>query len=128
VTNNRGLLYALLSVLILFCSAPVAEADTPTNCTISDISREKRSLTVVCLISSPREGRNVLTFIDRFAGIERLSDRIGPIKLRGADGSQVPVEIRGNGVYSFNPGLLRDPSSCDMRYASIARWSQAVMR
>lgn len=114
MTIIRGLLVSTIALLFLISSAPATRADVATTCTIAEISPEKRTLVVTCLMSAPREGRNLLTFVDQFAGIDRLSDRIGPIKLRGADGAAVPIEIRGNGVYSFNAGAI--PRPIELRY------------
>lgn len=114
MTIIRALLVSLLVLVVLAGSVRATPTDVQTTCTISEISPEKRTLVVTCLLASPREGRHTLTFLDRFAGIDRLSDRLGPIRLRDADGSQMPIEIRGNGVYSFNGGGAARP--IEMRY------------
>jgi predicted metalloprotease with PDZ domain len=114
VTIIRALLILSLLLIALTPSAVAHPAEVQTACSVTEISPEKRTLAIWCVLSSPREGRNTLTFLDQFAGIDRLSDRIGPIRLRAADGSQLPIEIRGNGVYSFNGGTTARP--IEMRY------------
>lgn len=40
-----------------------------------------------------------MQFSDKFAGVDRLSERVRSIKIASAQGAALPVEIRGNGLY-----------------------------
>ena len=104
MTFIRRLLVSITTLVSLGSAAIHAGAQQVTTCSIGEISPVERSLEISCRISSPRAGRNLLKFVDEFAGIERLSDRVGPLRIRAADGTQLPTEIRGNGVYGFNAG------------------------
>ncbi len=69
---------------------------------------------MTCVIAVAQEGRNLLRFLDQFAGIDKLSDRFVAVKLQDASGQPVPVELRGNGLYSFTPGKAARP--IELRY------------
>lgn len=54
-------------------------------------------------------GKTAISFVDQFAGVDRLSERVHALKLTTASGEALPREIRGNGLYLFSakPGGIR---------------------
>lgn len=112
MTISSRLLTLLFAILICLSGGGTVRA--ATSCRIFDISPEKRTLSITCLIREAEEGRNVLRFLDQFAGIENLSDRIGAVRLRDASGATLPTEIRGDGLFTFNVGKASRP--IEIRY------------
>ncbi|MBL8205129.1 MAG: hypothetical protein JNM09_12925 [Blastocatellia bacterium] len=98
-------------------------------CQTSSFSPFERSFKVSCTASDlPTTGKVELRFADRFAGLERLSERLYGLQIRDADEQRLLPEILGDGVYRVNPnnspslkleyevrlaevnGISRDPS------------------
>ncbi len=54
-------------------------------------------------------GKTAISFVDQFAGVDRLSERVHALKLTTASGEALPREIRGNGLYLFSakPGGIK---------------------
>lgn len=105
---RTGLIAALLVWSLILASGSVV-AQPPPLCRVSNISPANRTLSVNCAISTAESSRLVLSFLDRFAGLERVSERIVNIRVKDASGGTVPLELRGNGVYAFNT-----PKSSDL--------------
>ncbi|HKQ79372.1 MAG TPA: hypothetical protein VJ810_37100 [Blastocatellia bacterium] len=70
-------------------------------CRIDRISPQNRTLAVSCAATLPAE-KFELRFTDRFAGVERLSERVYGLKIRDDEGGVLPLEIRGDGLYRFS--------------------------
>lgn len=71
------------------------------DCRISRISPANHSLEINCAIADPPSGKLAIQFIDEFAGINRLSERLSSVKITGEQGRALPLEIRGNGLFFF---------------------------
>jgi predicted metalloprotease with PDZ domain len=86
------------SVWLLLLSFP-AFASTLT-CEISSIAPTERTCKIRCTASGfPPTGKLEFRFLDRFAGIERLSERIFGLRVNDATGQRLIPEVRGNGSY-----------------------------
>lgn len=96
----------LLPLVFLFVTGVQAfgqNAPTPQlNCQINRVSPTNHSLRIACDISALPFGKTAIQFVDEFAGIDRLSERLQSIKVTGAQGTVLPLEIRGNGLYFLN--------------------------
>ncbi len=97
-----GRWFFFFSAFLLF---PAAGFAATLFCQTSSFSPNERSLKVSCTISDfPTTGKIELRFADRFAGIERLSERIYGVQIKDANGQRLLPEILGGGVYRVNPG------------------------
>ncbi len=67
-------------------------------CRIDRISPQKRALAVSCAAEAPAE-KFQLRFADRFAGVDRLSERVYGLKIKDGKGAALSLEIRGDGLY-----------------------------
>ncbi|HEX4950867.1 MAG TPA: hypothetical protein VFZ34_29670 [Blastocatellia bacterium] len=52
----------------------------------------------------PATGKIELRFMDHFAGLEALSERLYGLQIKNANGQRLLPEILGGGVYRVNPG------------------------
>ncbi|MEP7273073.1 MAG: hypothetical protein ABI882_16355, partial [Acidobacteriota bacterium] len=102
--------------LILFVVLGASRAAAQTTCKISDMLPEKRTLAVTCTLAQPREGRNQFSFLDQFAGIDKLSQRISGLKVREIAGKDLPLEIRGDGLFSFTKVAATASGPIEIRY------------
>ncbi len=100
MTRTIGLLAGIALCLLATMDGHVSAAGS-AKCRVSNISPEKRTLSVNCEIGPSSPGRRVLRFLDEFAGIRRLSDRISSVRVTDANGATLPIELRGNGVFAF---------------------------
>jgi predicted metalloprotease with PDZ domain len=100
---TRSLLRALHLVLLLSfqLTAFGHERASSLACRIFNISPASRSLEVACTASGLSGPKVEIRFLDSFAGIERLSDRIFKPRVRDSAGAPLQLEIRGGGLYSF---------------------------
>jgi predicted metalloprotease with PDZ domain len=93
---------AALLLSLVCCLSSTASA-ARLGCHISDISPAARSLRVACTLddfSPPASGKLELRFRTRFAGVERLSDRVFALRFAGAEQRPLPLpEITDAGVY-----------------------------
>ncbi len=97
-----GRWFFFFSLLLFF---PAASFAATLFCQISAISPHERSFKVSCTVSAfPAADKVELRFADRFAGIERLSERLYGLQIRAANGQRLLPEILGSGVYRINPG------------------------
>jgi predicted metalloprotease with PDZ domain len=71
------------------------------DCSINRISPQSRSLNISCTTSPLSTGRFGLHFTDQFAGVDRLSERVFALKLRGENNLVLQPEISGDGLYFF---------------------------
>lgn len=88
----------LLFAVLLSSATSAAQLD----CRISDVSPSARTLKVSCALtqSSSSDANQIeFRFRNRFAGVERLSERIFALKFTDADGRQLRPEILGDGAY-----------------------------
>lgn len=98
--NNSRWLFILF---LLGFSSPVPASTL--SCEISSFAPAERSFKVGCTVRNvPATGKIELRFLDRFAGIERMSDRIAGLQIKDATGQRLLPEILGNGGYRFAPG------------------------
>jgi predicted metalloprotease with PDZ domain len=96
---------------------PRAYSQTSLSCRIDGISPRDRALSVNCAGDLPAEKFQV-RFVDQFAGVDRLSERVYGLKVRDDNGAALLPEIRGDGVYSFSaPGRRRVTIGYEMRLA-----------
>jgi predicted metalloprotease with PDZ domain len=95
-------LFFFLSALFVL---PAVNLATTLFCQTSAFSPDERSFRVNCTISDfPTTSKIQLRFADRFAGIERLSERIYGVQIKDANGQRLLPEILGGGTYRVNPG------------------------
>jgi predicted metalloprotease with PDZ domain len=101
---TRSVLRALGLVLLLSfqLTAFGQERASSLACRIFNISPASRSLEVACTASGLSGPKVEIRFLDSFAGIERMSDRIFKPRVRDSAGAPLQLEIRGGGLYSFN--------------------------
>ncbi len=100
-------LAALRSLLLLFCLAVSAyglalPVSPSLSCQISDLSVHHRSLRVNCTSSVLPVGKSQLRFLDRFAGLDRLSERVFALQIKDEAGVVLPLELHGGGQYYFS--------------------------
>lgn len=69
-------------------------------CRFDRISPQNRTLNVSCAASLPAK-KFQLRFSDQFAGVGDLSQRVYSLKISAGKDLPLPVEIRGDGLYSF---------------------------
>ncbi len=107
-----------LALFLLFCSPVFA---VPTFCQISEIAPSAQSFKVSCRVSElPPNGKFEMRFVDRFAGIEKLSERVFSLRIKDANGQRILPEILGNGIYRFNAGNAADISfAYEIRLAQV---------
>ncbi len=124
VWGGRWLFFC--SALLLF-SAPNFAATM--FCQIAATAPAERSVKVSCAVSDfSTTGKVELRFVERFAGLDGLSQRLYRIRITDANGQRLLPEILGSGVYRVNPnaaprltleyelrlgainGVARDPS------------------
>lgn len=103
-TAGLALLFSTLFPLFGLRVFGQSTVETPLNCRINRISPTDHSLEVNCVIIDPPADKTTIQFVDEFAGISRLSERLRAVKLADALGARLPLEIRGNGLYVFNAG------------------------
>lgn len=96
-----------LAMLIFVSAAAFGQSFQPAGlkCLINQLSARHRSLRIECLIANPPYGKTSLQFVDQFAGVNRLSERIRSLKIYDKQGVSLPLEIRGNGVFSFENSM-----------------------
>ncbi len=100
----RTVSYRLLFLLAAFSFSLPVFASTLT-CQLSSFASGERSFKVSCTAADlPAAGKIELRFLDRFAGTERLSDRLFGLQIKDAGGQRLLPEILGNGVYRLDPG------------------------
>lgn len=98
---------ALRSLFLLFClTASVycrpLSGSASLSCQISDLSVHHRSLRISCTTSVLPAGKSQLRFLDQFAGLDRLSERVFALRVKDAAGAVLPLEIHGGGQYYFS--------------------------
>ena len=87
-------------VLMLCLLSEISYADS---CQISEISPENRSLKIqLQLTAIPANSQVQLRFLDRFAGIENLSERVSTLRIKDENDQRLLPEISGNGLYRFS--------------------------
>jgi predicted metalloprotease with PDZ domain len=105
VMSSQSLHWLILRIafclLLSACCLLPAVLAAPLTCVVSEIAPQNRSLRVMCLTNLPG-GRYRLKFMEKFAGIERLSERVYSLRIRDAGGRQLQPEIHGSGIYSLN--------------------------
>ncbi len=98
--------FHLLSIVFLLTaiSSPAQATGRKFNliCSINQISSQNRSLNVNCTASIFATDHLTLKFVDRFAGVDRLSERVFALKVKDESGAVLPLKIHGDGLYSFN--------------------------
>lgn len=112
-----------LRILLLACcllAAAVGRAAPALDCRVANISPAARALSVTCAASALPAGRLQLRFLERFAGLDRLGERVFNLKLRDERGAVVRLEIHGGGLHLFSRGDRPQPVtiSYDLRLAA----------
>jgi hypothetical protein len=96
-------------------------------CRIDRISPQNRSLFVSCAVTLPPE-KFQLRFANRFAGVDRLSERVYGLKIKDETGAALFPEIHGDGVYFFDAmGGRRITIDFEMRLARALDPSQYAL-
>jgi len=90
--------FVLFTLFLALILEGICRAEPRLTCAIERVDRVSRSIGIDCEIEGLAPGRAALRFRDRFAGIDRLSERIYGIRLT-AGGNRIPLEIRGSGLY-----------------------------
>ena len=121
VNGERFLLWQLIISVVsflIFCSPNFA---VPTFCQISELSPSVHSFKVSCTVSElPPNGKFEMRFVDRFAGIEKLSERVFSLRIKDANDQRILPEILGNGIYRFNAGNAAEISfAYEIRLAQV---------
>lgn len=103
---NRRLKVAVISLSLSALSTAICQAEPRLTCRFGQIRPVERSLSVECTMAGLVQGKAVaLRFRDRFAGIDRLSERIYGIRATtDGDAGRLPLEIHGDGLYVMTPG------------------------
>ena len=91
----------IIFLALMLCLLPIISyADT---CQISEISPENRSLKIQLQLASIASNSQVqLRFLDRFAGIENLSERVSTLRIKDENDQRLLPEISGNSLYRFS--------------------------
>lgn len=97
----RSLLLAATLVVALFGQSSVAPASESITCHLQQISPTQRRLNVSCVLATRPAARTALRFVDQFAGVANLSERVRALKVKDAAGAALPLELRGGGLYVF---------------------------
>jgi predicted metalloprotease with PDZ domain len=107
--------------LIALLAFPAAGFAATLFCQISSISPAERSFKVSCTLSDfPAADKIELRFVDHFAGIERLSERLFGLQIKDASGQRLLPELLGNGVYRISPGTSSSLAvEYEMRLAQV---------
>ena len=72
------------------------------SCQIFEISPENHSLKIQCqLIKVAPNSKIELRFLDRFAGIENLSQRVSTLRIKDENDQRLLPEMSSNGLYRF---------------------------
>lgn len=117
---GRTLLWPAFLVAALAAHAfgqPAAPAPGQLTCQIKHISPAQRTLNISCAISALPARRVLLRFVDRFAGVEGLSERVYALKVSALQGAPLPLELRGSGWYAFSSTGQSVTISYEMRLA-----------
>ncbi|MGH9803455.1 MAG: hypothetical protein ACRD82_24080 [Blastocatellia bacterium] len=125
---NPPLITFLTLLGVFVWSSVFGQTPPPTiNCQINRISPPNHSAEISCSVDGLPNGKAAISFVDRFAGIDRLSERVHSLKLTAASGEALPVEIRGNGLYLFSakPGAVK--FSYEMKLARALDPSQFAL-
>ena len=86
--------------LMLCLLSEISYADA---CQISEISPENRSLKIqLQLTAIPANSQVQLRFLDRFAGLENLSERVSTLRIKDENDQRLLPDISGNGLYRFS--------------------------
>lgn len=86
--------------LMLCLLSAISYADS---CQISKISPENRSLKIQIQLAAIAPNSQVqIRFLDRFAGIENLSERVSTLRIKDENDQRLLPEISGNGLYHFS--------------------------
>ncbi len=125
--NINFRLFISLLAFFSFTAYGQSSQPTPINCQISRLSQPNHSLEISCSVEISGKDKTAISFVDRFAGVDRLSERVHSLKIATASGEALPVEIRGNGLYliSAKPGPVK--ISYEMRLARALDPSQFAL-
>lgn len=113
----RSLLLAATLAGALFGQSPAPAATEPITCHIEQISAAQRRLNVICVLASLPAPRVMLRFVDQFAGVANLSERVRALKVKDATGATLPLELRGGGLYVFAAGQQPTTINYEMHLA-----------
>ena len=73
------------------------------SCQIFEISPDNHSLKIQYQLMKVAPNSNIeLRFLDRFAGIENLSERVSTLRIKDENDQRLLPEISGNGLYRFS--------------------------
>src|SRR5215813_6741668 len=89
-----GILTGLALLILSFqLTAFGQERTQPLACRVFNISPSSRTLEVACTASGLAGPKVEMRFVDSFAGVERLSERIFKPRVRDSAGSPLQLEI-----------------------------------
>jgi len=107
---------ALLALLV--CPAVGQSRQSPSlDCHIQEISTTNRSATITCSAANLPTGKTRLQFVDQFAGVDQLSDRVYALKVSTSTNPGLPLELRGNGLVFFTANSGAATIRYEMRLA-----------
>ncbi len=88
-------------LVLALCFLPVISY--AHSCQIFEISPENHSLKIQYQLMKVAPNSNIeLRFLDRFAGIENLSQRVSMLRIKDENDQRLLPEISGNGLYRFS--------------------------
>lgn len=90
-----------ISALLAWLVCPAAGQTPSLDCHIQEISTANRSATITCSATNLPTDKTRLQFVDQFAGVDQLSDRVHALKISTSTNSPLPLELRGNGLVFF---------------------------
>jgi predicted metalloprotease with PDZ domain len=97
------------------------------DCRINRISAANHSLEINCVIADLLAGKLAMQFVDDFAGVNHLSERIHGVRVTNERGDVLPLEIRGNGLYRLNADSRLINLAYEMRLARAFDPSQFAL-
>ena len=93
------------------------------SCQIFEISPENHSLKIQYQLMKVAPNSNIeLRFLDRFAGIENLSERASALRIKDENDQRLLPEILGNGLYRFSS---KNSSSIKINFEMVIKESKS---
>ncbi len=126
--NLKPLIKISVLLALLVCSAVGQIRQSPKlDCLVHQISATNRAATITCSATELPVGKTAIQFVDRFAGIEQLSERVHSLKISTPQNSTLPLELRGNGMFLFTANSGSATISYEMRLARAFDPSQHAL-
>jgi predicted metalloprotease with PDZ domain len=120
----------VLFTLLLFPSSQIlGQSSNPPrlDCRINRISAANHSLEINCVIADLPSGKLAMQFMDGFAGVNHLNERLHGVRVTNERGGMLPLEIRGDGQYRVNTDSRLLNLAYEMRLARAFDPSQFAL-